>query len=108
MDVTTRLLCVLILAVSAAVLAADPPPPRISYRGPFMTDTRIPGEGKEDWGQPSYPTFVQLARDRYLVLFQTRGFGGIDNERAICYQIRADQPNGPVLKEKVLSPYTPG
>lgn len=102
-----RSLCVLISAIPAAILAAESSQPKIAYRGQFMTDTRIPGEGKTDWVQPSYPTFVQLSCDRYLILFQTRGFGGIDNERAICYQIRADRPNGPVLKEKVLSPYTP-
>lgn len=79
--------------------------PRIIYQGVFIGDTSIPGEQKKDWVQPSHPYCWQLSRDRWLWVFQTRAFAGIDTERSILYQIRRDRPDGPVVCEKLLIPF---
>ncbi len=79
--------------------------PRIIYKGVFIGDTTIPGEQKKNWVQPSHPYCWQLSRNRWLWVFQTRSFEGIDTERAINYQIRRDRPDGPVIREKLLIPF---
>ena len=79
--------------------------PRIIYKGAFIADLSIPGEQKKDWVQPSHPFCWQLSRDRWLWVFQTRAFEGIDTERGICYQIRRDRPDGPVIREQLLVPF---
>jgi|GEM_PF-201601 len=79
--------------------------PRIIYKGVFIGDTAIAGEQKKDWAQPSHPYCWQLSRDRFLWVFQTRSFEGIDTERSILYQIRKDRPDGPVIREKLLIPF---
>jgi hypothetical protein len=55
---------------------------------------------------------LQLSRDRWLILYSTRGFLGVDqgfrgsdNDRSILYQLRRDGPLGPVLKEGLFARY---
>lgn len=79
--------------------------PRIIYQGVFNGDTIIPGERKADWAQPSHPYCWQVSHDRWLWVFQTRSFEGIDTERSILYQIRRDRPDGPIVTEKLLIPF---
>ncbi len=79
--------------------------PRIIYKGVFIDDTTIPGEQKEDWVQPSHPYCWQMSRNRWMWVFQTRAFEGIDTERSILYQIRRGAPDGPVVREKILIPF---
>jgi len=77
--------------------------PNIVYKGIFIGDTTIPGEQKKDWLQPSHPYCWQVSRDRWVWVFQTRGFSGIDAEHSILYQIRRDTPDGAVVKEGLLA-----
>lgn len=79
--------------------------PRIIYKGVFIGDTTIPGEQKKDWLQPSHPYCWQLSRDRWMWVFQTRGFSGIDAEHSILYQIRGGSPDGAILKEALLAKF---
>ena len=77
----------------------------IEPRGKFIDSCTLPGEGKENWLHPSHPYCAQLSKDRFLWVYQTRGFLGIDSEHSIIYQLRSDQPDGPVLKEGFFSRY---
>ena len=86
-------------------LGAERDDPRIIYKGAFIADTLIAGEQKKDWIQPSHPFCWQLSRDRWLWVFQTRGFAGIDSEHSILYQIRRDRLDGEFLKEGVLAKF---
>jgi len=78
---------------------------KIEPRGKFINSCTLPGEGKKDWLHPSHPYCAQLSKDRFLWIYQTRGFSGIDSEHSIIYQLRADQPDGAVLKEGFVSQY---
>ena len=77
----------------------------IEPHGKFIDDCSLPGEQKADWLHPSHPYCAQLSHDRFLWVYQTRGFSGVDSEHSIIYQLRADQPDGKVLKEGYLSQY---
>jgi hypothetical protein len=97
----------LVLASMPNALFADQRPLGIDieYRGIFIGDTSVPGERKADWIQPSHPYCWQLSADRWMWIFQTRGFAGIDAEHSILYQIRKDQPDGPVVTERCLAAF---
>jgi hypothetical protein len=77
----------------------------IAHGGKFIDSCTLPGEGKDAWLHPSHPYCAQVSYDRFLCVYQTRGFSGIDSEHSIVYQLRADQPDGPVLKEGFFSEY---
>ena len=71
--------------------------------GRLIADCPLPGETRKDLVVPAHPNGLQLARDRFLVLYATRGFRGTDDDRSICYQLRRSGFTGPVLKEGFLS-----
>lgn len=69
----------------------------------FIDSCPLPGETRASQVTPAHPNGLQIARDRYLVLYATRGFRGIDDDRSICYQLRRSSFTGPVLAEGFLS-----
>ena len=91
--------------LSVVSVEAEAAAPNIVYKGIFIGDTTIPGEQKKDWLQPSHPYCWQVSRDRWVWVFQTRGFSGIDAEHSILYQIRRDSPDGAVVKEGLLAKF---
>src|SRR2546427_6676504 len=46
---------------------------------------------------------IQVRRDRWLVVYSTHGYRGVDDERSIIYQLRADAPDGKVRSEEHTS-----
>jgi hypothetical protein len=73
----------------------------------LISDCPLAGEKRADRVVPAHPNGLQLARDRFLVLYATRGFRGTDDDRSICYQLRSGDFTGPVLREGFLSRSTP-
>ena len=69
----------------------------------FIADCPLKGETRAENVVPAHPNGLQLARDRFLVLYATRGFRGTDDDRSICYQLRRGSFSGPVLAEGFLS-----
>ena len=78
---------------------------QIEPKGFFIEDCSLSGEQKRDWLHPSHPFCAQLSRDRFIWVYQTRGLSGVDEEHSIIYQLRADEPDGPVIKEGFVSQY---
>ena len=76
---------------------------RIESQGMFFKDCTLPGETRADDLFPAHPNAIPLARDRWLVLYSTRGFEGIDDERSIIYQIREGSLTGRVLRENWMA-----
>jgi hypothetical protein len=74
----------------------------MKYKGPFISDTTIPGEQKSDWISPSHPFCMRLSEDRWFIIFATRGFTGMDDDRSVLYQIRSEAPDGPMIREGIL------
>lgn len=85
---------------------------QITQDGFFIADCSVPGETRADGAYPHMADALQLSKDRWLILYSTRGFLGVDqgfrggdNDRSVVYQIRKDDPAGPVLKENILARY---
>jgi hypothetical protein len=72
--------------------------------GYYIEGCGIPGETKADDVFPAQHNTAQLAEDRWLVIFETRGFRGNDDNRSVVYHLRQDRPDGPVLSEGYLDP----
>ena len=89
--------------------AAEAPTPagdrqvRIEPLGPLVRCCSLPGESAEDGMFPAHPSGIQLARDRFLVLYSTRGVRCHDDDGSIVYQVRAQGFDGPVLHEGFLA-----
>src|SRR5260221_2272139 len=77
--------------------------PALEYRGRFIEECTLPGETRRDDVVPRHANAIQLSADRWLVIYSTHGYRGVDDERSIVYQVRADRPDGRVLKEGFLS-----
>lgn len=90
---------VLLLIHDAAFAQA----PALEYRGRFIEECTLPGETRRDDVVPRHANAIQLSADRWLVIYSTHGYRGVDDERSIVYQVRADRPEGRVLKEGFLS-----
>lgn len=76
---------------------------KIEHLGVYLGDCTLPGDTKVDGVVPRHATCIQVARDRWMVLYSTHGYRGVDDERSIVYQIRRDAPDGPVVREGYLA-----
>ena len=74
----------------------------IASRGYYIDQCRLAGESKADECVPAQHNTIQLSRDRWFIIFETRGFRGLDDNRSIVYQVRKDAPHGRVLAEGIL------
>ncbi|MDA7920599.1 hypothetical protein N9B73_02485 [Verrucomicrobiales bacterium] len=92
----------LFVIFSSSLLVAEI---NIEARGKLIDDCTLEGEQKKDWLHPSHPYCAQLSAGRFLWIYQTRGFSGVDSEHLIIYQLRSDTPDGPFLKEGFISRY---
>ncbi len=70
--------------------------------GPFIRECTLPGETLKDDVVPRHANAIQVSKDRWLVIYSTHGFRGVDDERSIVYQLRRSAPDGPVIKEGLL------
>jgi hypothetical protein len=86
-----------------AQIAATPVPVRISPAGKLLHECSLPGESRADGAFPAHPNGLRLSRDRFLLLYATRGWRGVDEDRSIVYQVRAGGFDGLVLKEGLLA-----
>lgn len=71
-------------------------------QGYYIDECRLPEETKKDHCFPAQHNTIQLSADRWLVIYNTRGFRGNDDHRSVVYQVRADAADGPVLSEGYL------
>lgn len=69
----------------------------------FLPDCSLPGETRADGWFAAHPNGIRLSRDRFLLLYATRGWRGVDDNHSIIYQVRADGFDGRVIKEGILA-----
>jgi hypothetical protein len=93
----------MLVLVAASAGAAPPRLRSIEPRGVFLGECSLPGETRADDVVPGQAVAAQLSRDRWMIVYQTRGWRGVDDERSIVYQIRQGGPEGKVLKEGFLA-----
>lgn len=71
--------------------------------GRLISDCTLPGETRKDDVVPAHPNGIPVSKDRWLLVYATRGFRGVDDDRSIVYQLRRSVPVGPIIKEGFLS-----
>ena len=76
---------------------------RIEHRGKLVYECSLPGETRSDDVYPGHPNGIQVSRDRFLLLFATRSYRGVDDALSIIYQVRDGGFDGPVLREGHLA-----
>ncbi len=97
---------VALLVIGSTVVSKAAPPgdiESIEHLGPLIHACTLPGETRADGVVPRHANGLQLSRDRWLIVYSTHGYRGVDDERSIVYQIRADAPDGKLIKEGFLS-----
>jgi len=96
------------LVLAGFVHAADPAPvtgdvESVEHVGQLIRECTLPGETRRDDVVPRHANSIQLSASRWLVIYSTHGYRGVDDEHSIVYQVRRDAPDGAVLKEGFLS-----
>ena len=83
-----------------APIQVEAPGLKVRYLGPLITNTAVPGERKSDGVIPAHPGSgaLRVAEDRWIIFYATLDLAGSDCNRSILYQLRADTPDGPMLR----------
>lgn len=78
---------------------------RIQYRGGFVTDCSLAGEGKASGYLPTQPLSgaVRASEHHWLFTYATLETSGWDLPRAIIVQIRRGGPDGQIVREVELA-----
>ena len=72
---------------------------RIEHRGSLVHECAQPGDTRADDVYPGHPNGIQVSARRFVLLFATRGYRGVDDARSIIYQVRDGGFDGQVLRE---------
>ncbi len=75
---------------------------RIGHKGPLISDCSLAGETRRDDTVPAHPNGIQVSRDRWLIVYATRRFRGVDDDASIAFQLRKEAPDGDLIKEAML------
>ena len=74
----------------------------LEAKGKLIHECGLPRETRADGVFPAHPNGIPLSKDRWLLIYATRGWRCADDDMSIVYQIREHTPVGPVLKEGML------
>ena len=76
------------------------------HRGVLVHECQQEGERRADGRIPAHPNGIPVSEKRWLLVYATRSFRGNDDDCSIIYQLRADRPDGDLLREGVLAQAT--
>ena len=71
--------------------------------GILAGDCSLPGETRNDDRFVGLLNGIQVGRDRFLLVFTTRGFRGTDDNCSVVYQLRDGDYDGRIIKEGMLA-----
>src|SRR4051812_21333419 len=97
-----------VLFLSGGIHAQEPAPATgdiesVEPAGRLIWECTLPGHTRRDDVVPRAANAIQLSATRWMVIYSTRGYRGVDDERSIIYQVRRDAPDGAVLKENFFA-----
>ena len=75
----------------------------IEAKGCLIRECSLPGETRKDNVFPAHPNGIPVSRNRWLIVYATRGWRCVDDDLSIVYQLREKNPDGPVIVEGFLS-----
>lgn len=71
--------------------------------GILAGDCSLPGETRNDDRFVGLLNGIQVGRDRFVLVFTTRGFRGTDDNCSVVYQLRDGDYDGRIIKEGMLA-----
>ena len=75
----------------------------IQHQGVLIDECAQDGERHSDDTVPAHPNGIPVSATRWLLVYATRRFRGNDDDCSIVYQLRADQPDGKLIREGMLA-----
>src|ERR1700675_4542024 len=75
----------------------------IEHKGVLIHDCPLPGETRRDDCVPAHPNGIPVSRDKWLIVYATRKFRGVDDDASIVYHLRAGAPDGNLIREGMIS-----
>ncbi len=79
---------------------------KVEPLGCLIHECSLPGERRADDVFPAHPNGLQASRRTWLLLYATRGWRAVDDDRSIVYQLRRGAPDGELVREGVLAAAT--
>ena len=76
---------------------------RIEHPGKLIYECSLPGEQRKDDVFPAHPNGIQLSKNRFLIVYVTRGYRGADDDLSIVAQLRSNGYDGPVISERFIT-----
>lgn len=76
---------------------------KLEYKGKLIHECSIEGETRGEGFFPGHINAAQLSRNRFMLLYSTRGWRGGDDNCSIIYQIRDGAYDGPLVSEGRLA-----
>ena len=75
----------------------------IRSQGKLIHECSLEGETRADGFFPGHINATQVSRNRFLLLYTTRGWRGTDDNTSVIFQLRDGAYDGPLLKEGRLA-----
>jgi len=75
----------------------------IEHMGILIREASVPGETRAEEVVPAHPNGMQVSWNRWLIIYATRSFRGVDDDLSILYQLRDQTPEGRLIAEGVLA-----
>ena len=75
----------------------------IQFSGALVETSGVPGDTRAEGAVPAHPNGIRVSRDRWLLIYSTRRFRGVDDDASIVYQLRHGGPDGAVVGEGLLA-----
>ena len=75
----------------------------IEHMGVLIRECSLSGETRKDNVVPAHPNGIQVSPNRWLLIYATRTFRGVDDDLSIVYQLREGTIDGRVIKENFFS-----
>lgn len=74
----------------------------VEHIGRYISECPLEGERRSDGVFPAHPNGIPVGPDRWFIIYATRGWRCVDDDRSIVGQLRRGGPDGPVIRERVL------
>jgi hypothetical protein len=71
----------------------------IEFKGKLLEECMLPGERYADDVFPGHPNGMLLSRNVWMLVYCTRGWRAVDDDRSVVYQLRRGGLDGTLIKE---------
>jgi len=71
----------------------------IQHKGILLHECSVPGETRAEDRYPGNANGLQVSRDRFMMVYTTRGYRGTDDNLSVIWQLRDGSYDGPVISE---------